>query len=92
VLPATRAEVVEALFEEFLELGARAALEKHVPVAARNLRLDNVEFNEFAVAREERSLAATLGVIPLLGNLGVGCEDYVECRAFGRAINGLLSW
>jgi hypothetical protein len=61
-------------------------------VAARDLRLDRVKFDKFTITGEEDALLATLRVFPLLGDFGISREDYVERRAIGRAVHGLLSW
>ncbi len=74
MLAAARTKVRQPLFEEFLELSARATLEQHVPVAARSLGIRVVE-DDRLVADKKRGLMAALLALPGVGCLGLSREN-----------------
>jgi len=79
---ATGSQVLQALLQELLELGAAAALEQHVPVAAGSLDVGVVDLDRDVTDEKVRLVAAVLA-LPTLGSICLGREDDVGLFAAG---------
>ena len=84
-------DVGEALLKELLELGARTALEQHVPVGTRGLVVAVLDLDGLAVDLQA-SIRAAGAALPGCGRLGVGGEhERGDVPARVAHVRGLLT-
>jgi len=80
-LASTGTQVIQAFLKQLLEFSTGAALQEHVPVAARNLHVGGVKDDGLAIGAKKHALLACLGGLPLLRHFGVSGEHHLELGA-----------